>query len=148
MGLVRWMLLLWLATVVISTAVVAWAVLWHRLEFQRDSLQLQSAFDALWFDTPIGRVAGEALTVVKIAYQIDEAMLASASYAGPARWDALWYAVGPGPCYFLAICVLESHEPTIAPRWIVRRLDEPHMRAALNGDRHAQMLAFNEAIRA
>ena len=148
MGIVRWMLLLWLATVVISTAVVAWAVLWHRLDFQRENSQLQGAFDALWFDTPLGRVTGEALTVVKIAYQIDEAMLASATYAGPGRWDAVWYATGPGPCYFLAICVLEAGNPTIAPRWIVRSLDERRMRAALSGDRHAQMLAFNEAIRA
>ncbi|MDI9240422.1 hypothetical protein QLQ15_16060 [Lysobacter sp. LF1] len=148
MGAVRWMLMLWLATVVISTAVVAWAVLWHRLDFQRESAQLRAAFDALWFDTPIGRVTGQALTVVKVAYQIDEALLASAMYTGPARWDALWYAAGPGPSYFLAVCVLESGKPMTPPRWIVRTLDEPHMRAALNGDRNAQMLAFNEAIQA
>jgi hypothetical protein len=123
-------------------------VLWHRLDFQRDRSHLQAAFDALWFDTPIGRVTGEALTVVKVAYQIDEAMLASATYGGPARWDALWYAAGPGPSYFLAICVLDAGDPLLAPRWVVRPLDERHMRAALDGDCQAQMLAFNEAIQA
>lgn len=147
MDAVRWMLLVWLATFVISTILVAWVVLWHRLDFQRDRSHLQAAFDALWFDTPIGRVTGEALTVVKVAYQIDEAMLASATYGGPARWDALWYAAGPGPSYFLAICVLDAGT-TDAAHWIVRPLDEPRMRAAVQGDERARMLTFGEAVEA
>ncbi len=148
MGAVRWMLMLWLTTVVISTVVVAWVVLWHRLDFQRERSHLQAAFDALSFDTPVGRVTGDSMTVVKIAYQIDEAMLASATYGGPARWDALWYATGPGPCYFLAICVLDAGSRQAEPHWLVRPLDESRMRAALADDRQAQMLAFGQAIEA
>ena len=148
MGAARWIIAIWLGTVIVSTVLVGWVVLWHRLLLQREALRLQAAFDALCFPTPAGPVMGEALTVVKIAYQLDEPDPSLGARGGPAHWDSLWYAAGPGPCYFLAICTLDAHASELAPRWIVRRLDEARMRAALTDDARAQMLAFGEAIEA
>ena len=65
----------------------------------------------------------------------------------PEQWNSLWYAAGPGPSYFLAICTLDAHVPP-DPHWAVRTLDESSLRAALTGDDHAQMLAFGRAIEA
>ncbi|MBU8974972.1 hypothetical protein JI752_002350 [Lysobacter sp. MMG2] len=147
MAAVRWILLIWLGTVVLSTFLVSWVVLWHRLALQREAWRLQSAFDALSFDTPQGPVCGDALTVVKIAYQLDNhaaSPRAPVGYEEP--WDSLWYAAGPGPSYFVAICSTDVRDH--APHWCVRALDEPRMRAAISGDRQAEMLAFGEAIEA
>lgn len=148
MGTARWILLIWLGTVLLSTLVVSWVVLWHRLLLQRDAWRLQAAFDELQFPTPHGPVAGEALTVVKIAYQTDQTDALPAVRSTPERWNSLWYAAGPGPTYFLAICTLDTHAPEPAPRWAVRALDETRMREAVSGDRRAEMLAFGEAIEA
>ena len=142
----RWMLLIWLCTVVLSTVLVGWIVLRHRHGLQRSKAHLQTSFDALFFDTPDGRVAGEVLTVVKVAYQIDDAVGGIRQPLDP--WDSLWYAIGPGPSYFLAVCIVDHDHPERDPHWRVRPLDERRMRAALEGDRQAQMLAFGEAIEA
>lgn len=142
----RWMLLIWLCTVVLSTVLVGWIVLRHRHGLQRGKAHLQASFAELWFDTPNGRVAGEALTVVKVAYQLDEAAEEIREPLDP--WDSLWYAIGPGPSYFLAVCIVDPDHPEHAPQWRVRPLDERRMRAALAGDRQAEMLAFGEAIEA
>ncbi len=145
MDTAHWILLIWLGTVVVSTAVTGWIVLWHRLNLRQSALRLQAAFDALPFDTPLGRVNGDSLTVVKIAYRLDQDDHSLHARNGPDRWDSLWYAAGPGPSYFLAVCMPEG---CVAPRWRVRRLDETRMRAALSGDHRAEMLAFGEAIEA
>ena len=141
----RWMLLIWLCTVVLSTVLVGWIVLRHRHGLQRSKAHLQTSFDALFFDTPDGRVAGDALTVVKVAYQID---VVEGIRQPLDPWDSLWYAIGPGPSYFLAVCIVDHDHPERDPHWRVRPLDERRMRAALEGDRQAQMLAFGEAIEA
>ena len=141
----RWMLLIWLCTVVLSTVLVGWIVLRHRHGLQRSKAHLQTSFDALFFDTPDGRVAGDALTVVKVAYQID---VVEGIRQPLDPWDSLWYATGPGPSYFLAVCILDHDHPERDPHWRVRPLDERRMRAALEGDRQAEMLAFGEAIEA
>lgn len=148
MGSARWILLIWLGAVVVSTAVAGWVVLWHRLTVQRDAWRLQAAFDALPFDTPAGRVTGESLTVVKIAYQLDQDAPSIHPRGAPDHWDSLWYAAGPGPSYFLAICMIDARVPQRPPQWRVRALDESLMRAALSGDRRAEMLAFGEAMEA
>lgn len=144
----RWVIVIWLATVVVSTALAGWIVLWHRLAAQRDAMRLRAAFDALSFPTPAGPVMGEALTVVKIAYQLESDDPEVRVRPGPAHWDSLWYAAGPGPCYFLAICTTDARSPGMTPRWAVRCIDEARMRAALTDDARAQMLAFGEAIEA
>ena len=148
MGAVRWILLIWLGTVVVSTLLVSWVVLWHRHALQREAWRLQAAFDALSFDTPTGALPGEALTVVKIAYQFEHDGASADPVVEREHWDSLWYAAGPGPSYFLAICTCDAGEPEHAPQWRVRTLDESRMRAALSGDAHAQMLAFGDAIEA
>jgi hypothetical protein len=148
MDTARWILLLWLGTVVVSTIVTGWVVLWHRLTVLQNASRLQAAFDALPFDTPLGRVSGNSLTVVKIAYTADEDSPSLHSRTGPDQWDSLWYAAGPGPSYFVAVCSPEGRMPEHAPRWRVRSLDESRMREALSGDRRAEMLAFGEAIEA
>lgn len=148
MGAVRWILLVWLCMVVVSTILVGWIVLWHRMTARESAFRLQDAFDALPFDTPIGRVNGDSLTVVKIAYRLDEESPELRARGGPVRWDSLWYAAGPGPSYFLAVCMIDMESRASPPRWNVRALDEPRMRAALDGDRRAEMLAFGEAIEA
>lgn len=144
----RWVIVIWLATVVVSTALAGWIVLWHRLAAQRDAMRLRAAFDALSFPTPAGPVMGEALTVVKIAYQFEHDGASADPVVEREHWDSLWYAAGPGPSYFLAICTCDAGEPEHAPQWRVRTLDESRMRAALSGDAHAQMLAFGDAIEA
>ncbi|BDU16044.1 hypothetical protein [Lysobacter auxotrophicus] len=148
MGAARWIIVIWLGTVVVSTVLVGWIVLWHRLVVQRDAMRLQAAFDALCFPTPVGPVMGDALTVVKIAYQLDGHDPDNRTRAGPAHWDSLWYAAGPGPSYFLAICTFDARTSGMTPRWAVRCIDEARMRAALTDDVRAQMLAFGEAIEA
>lgn len=148
MGSARWILLIWLGAVVVSTVVAGWVVMWHRLSVRRDAWRLQAAFDALMFDTPAGRVTGDALTVVKIAYQIDPEPPAIRPPSTPDHWNSLWYAAGPGPSYFLVICTIDARAPQRPPQWRVRALDESLMRAALTGDRRAGMLAFGEAIEA
>ena len=148
MGAARWVIVIWLGAVIISTAIAGWVVLWHRMTFQRDAMRLQNAFDALSFPTPAGPVLGEALTVVKIAYQLDDDDPGVRARPGPAHWDSLWYAAGPGPSYFLAICTFEAHASGLAPRWAVRPIDESRMRTALTDDARAQMLAFGGAIEA
>ncbi|GAA5076295.1 hypothetical protein [Lysobacter panacisoli] len=144
----RWIPLIWLGMVVVSTAVAGWVVLWHRLTTQETATRLQQGFDALLFDTPVGRVSGDTLTVVKIAYRLDEASPELHPRGGPEGWDSLWYASGPGPSYFLAVCRVDMESRSPSPRWNVRELDESHMRTALEGDRRAEMLAFGEAIEA
>ena len=148
MGAARWIIVIWLGAVIVSTAIAGWVVLWHRLTVQRDAMRLQAAFDALAFPSPAGTVMGESLTVVKIAYQLDDDDPEVRARPGPAHWDSLWYAAGPGPSYFLAICTFEAHSSGLAPRWAVRCIDEARMRAALMDDARAQMLAFGEAIEA
>lgn len=148
MGAARWMIVIWLGIVVVSTVVTGWVVLWHRTTVQRDAMRLQAAFDALSFPTPSGPVTGERLTVVKIAYQLEADDPEVRARAGPAHWDSLWYAAGPGPSYFLAICTVEANASGIAPHWAVRCIDESRMRAALTDDVRAEMLAFGEAIEA
>ncbi|HEY0506314.1 MAG TPA: hypothetical protein VGD42_22750 [Lysobacter sp.] len=148
MNAARWILLIWLCSVLLSTLVVSWVVLWHRMILQNNALQLRAAFDALPFDTPTGRVKGDTLTVVKIAYQLDEDSPSSGVRSSPDHWDSVWYAIGPGPSYFRAICMFDAQAPARPPQWRVRALDESRMRAALSGDRRAEMLAFGEAIEA
>jgi len=148
MGATRWVIVIWLGTVVVSTVIAGWVVRWHRLTVQRDAMRLQAAFDALAFPSPDGPVMGDTLTVVKIAYQLDDDDPEVRARAGPAHWDSLWYAAGPGPSYFLAICTFDAHAAGVTPRWAVRSIDESRMRTALTDDARAQMLAFGEAIEA
>ena len=148
MGAARWIIVIWLGIVVVSTAITGWIVLWHRMTVQRDAMRLQAAFDALSFPTPAGPVMGETLTVVKVAYQLDMDDPDAHNRARPAHWDSLWYAAGPGPSYFIAICTMDRRTPSVAPRWAVRCIDEARMRAALTDDARAQMLAFGQAIEA
>ncbi|QGW64601.1 hypothetical protein GOY17_06500 [Lysobacter soli] len=148
MGAARWIIVIWLGTVMVSTVLVGWLVLWHRLTVQREAMRLQAAFDALSFPTPAGPLPGEALTVVKIAYQLDADDPDVRTRAGPAHFDSLWYAAGPGPSYFLAVCTLDARASDLSARWVVRVIDEARMRAALTDDARAQMLAFGGAIEA
>jgi len=148
MGAMRWIIVIWLGTVIVSAVLAGWIVLWHRLTVQRDATRLQAAFDALAFPSPAGPVRGETLTVVKIAYQLDDDDPDIRTRPGPAHWNSLWYAAGPGPSYFLAICTLDARATDMAPRWAVRCIDEARMRAAVSDDARAQMLAFGEAIEA
>lgn len=140
--------LVWLGILAIFAAALVYGLRRNRATIQRKKAWLQASFDALTFDTPAGRVHGSALTVVKIAHTAATSEVPDFSPRSPQSWDAFWYAVGPGPSYFLAICMITSNEPTTPPRWAIRPLDEARMRAALAGDRQAHMLAFGEAIKA
>ncbi len=142
-----WLVLLWLACVTVSVTLVLLAVARNRRTVQRKKAALQASFDALSFDTPAGRVHGDALTVAKIAYQPGNEVPHYAA-RGAAHWDAFWYAVGPGPSYFLAICMVDTHAREAPPQWVVRPIDEARMHAALAGDALAERLAFGGAIKA
>lgn len=143
----HWIVLIFLALVVLSAMLVWQAVRRNRASIERRKAALRASFDALRFDTPEGTLRGDALEVVKIAHQPGQ-QTPYYNGRGPAHWDAFWYAVGPGPCYFLAICMVDTSDVSAPPRWTIRQLDETRMRAALVDDPQAQALAFDSAIKA
>lgn len=143
----HWVVLIFLSLVAVS-AMLGWlAVRRNRVVVERKKAALRASFDALRFNTPAGTVRGDALDVVKISHQFGQEVPYSGG-RGPQHWDAFWYAVGPGPSYFLVICMVETNEPENPPRWTIRELDESQMRAALVDDPGAKALAFGGAIKA
>jgi hypothetical protein len=109
---------------------------------------LRITFVQLQFQTPLGRVPGTALKVVKISHR-------AAGFDGDEVYDlfgdrqmpdAFWYCVGPGPSYFLAIARARMHRGDARVDWIVRTLTEERMRGALHGDDKATALAFGRAM--
>jgi len=143
----HWIVLI-LPALVALTAMIVWlAVGRSRIAVERKKAVLRASFDALRFTTPAGPVHGDALDVVKISHQFGQE---TPYYGGrgPAHWDAFWYAVGPGPSYFLAICMVDTSKVEVPPQWTIRQLDEIQMRAALMDDPAANALAFGGAIRA
>ncbi|MDR0184098.1 hypothetical protein [Lysobacter arvi] len=112
--------------------------------------EVMRSFNAQTFDTPVGRVTGEALRIVKISKQ-------SMRFAGDDVYslgqqhqpsDAFLYCVGPGPSYFLAIAMAETGAGAVSVKWVLRPLTEERMRGALMGDRKATALAFGRATEA
>ncbi|GAA5069707.1 hypothetical protein [Lysobacter panacisoli] len=110
--------------------------------------ELRATFDRKTFDTPQGKVTGEALKVVKVSRQTvrfaadDVYQLA----ADPLPADTFWYCVGPGPSYFLAIAIVQVGYGKVDAEWVIRPLTEQRMRGALIGDRKATALAFGSAV--
>ena len=112
--------------------------------------EVMRSFNAQAFDTPVGRVTGEALKIVKISKQ-------SMQFAGDDVYalghqhqpsDAFLYCVGPGPSYFVAIAIAQTGFGAVSVKWVVRPLTEERMRGALVGDRKATALAFGRATEA
>ena len=144
----RWIILMFFSAMAVTVALVALAVKRNRTTVERKKAALRASFDALVFITPEGTVHGDALEVVKIAYQPGQEAPNFASSGGPGHWDAFWYATGPGPSYFVVVCMVDTNDPATPPRWVIRPIDEARMRAALVDDPHAQALAFGGAIKA
>jgi len=111
---------------------------------ERDAMR--ASFAAQTFDTPEGRVSGEALRVVRIASLGTTKPNMPENNVTKTR-DDFWYAVGPGPSYFLAIPTIGvTYGQVTFVRWVIRPLSEARMRGALAGDRRATKLAFGEAF--
>ena len=140
-----WIVLLFVAIVAVSALAMAVGIRRTRAATERKKAWLRASFEGLSFDTPMGPVHGTSLTVVKIVHPAG-AEVPYFGGRGKPRWDAFWYAVGPGPSYFLAICMIDTSEFSAPPKWAVRPLHESRMRAALVGDIQAQQLAFGEAV--
>ena len=100
--------------------------------------QRQRSFEALTFETPEGRVSGNAVRVVKVVTH------ENGDYTGPR--DLYRYCVAPGPSYFVAMCHVERLHSPARLKWVVRPLTEERMRGALVGDDTALALAF-EGVR-
>jgi hypothetical protein len=112
--------------------------------------EVMRSFNAQTFDTPVGRVTGEALKIVKISKQ-------SMQFAGDDVYalgqshqpsDAFLYCIGPGPSYFVAIAIAQTGLGAVSVKWVVRPLTAERMRGALVGDRKATALAFGRATEA
>lgn len=105
---------------------------------------LRDTFLALRFDTPDGRVAGDAIRVVKIFKQgmpfaYDDVFSIP---VGPRQIsDSFWYCVGPARTCFLAIPTVEAGLGRAKVTWVVRPLSEDRMRAALID--HPEALALH-----
>lgn len=111
---------------------------------------LQQHFDALRFDTPAGVVNGAQLEIVKRALTSTNdgvgLELNLSRNAGGNASDEFWYCVGPGPCYFVVIPVVQrSFAMRASVQWIVRPLTEARMRGSLITDRKATRAAFGDA---
>lgn len=112
--------------------------------------EVMRSFNAQTFDTPVGRVTGEALKIVKISRQPmqlggDDVYTLSREHQPS---DAFLYCVGPGPSYFVAIAIAQTGFGAMSVKWVVRPLTEERMRGALVGDRKATALAFGRATEA
>lgn len=110
--------------------------------------KLRATFDRQTFDTPQGKVTGEALRVVKVCRQMSRFAGDDVYVLGrdPVPSDTFWYCVGPGPSYFLAIAIVQVGFGKVDPQWVIRPLTEQRMRGALIGDRKATALAFGSAM--
>ena len=116
------------------------AVVVMAVRARRDfDVAVKRSFDALTFQTPGGRVRGDAVRVVKVVAQ-------SVGNDQPGPQDLFWYCVGSGPSYFLALGHVRRRLPPVRVEWVVRPLTEDRMRNALAGDDRATALAFGSAV--
>lgn len=134
----------------VTLVFVALVVVAARAGRRKIKAEVMRSFNAQTFDTPVGRVTGEALKIVKISKQ-------SMQFAGDDVYtlgrqhqpsDAFLYCVGPGPSYFVAIAIAQAGFGAVSVKWVVRPLTEERMRGALIGDRKAAALAFGRATEA
>lgn len=119
----------------------------HRRKIKAEVMR---SFNAQTCDTPVGRVTGEALKIVKISKQPMQFAGDDVSTLGRQHQpsDAFLYCVGPGPSYFVAIAIAQTGLGAVSVKWVVRPLTEERMRGALVGDRKATALAFGRATEA
>jgi len=136
-----------LATLAIAIGVAAFAAASVVCQRRMQRAAMQASFVAQSFDTPNGRVKGNALQVVKVS------RLAASTPNGVEGMniktrDEFWYCVGPGPSYFLAIPTVGIRNGLSVEfvRWVIRPLSEERMRGALQGDQRAVNLAFGKAF--
>lgn len=110
--------------------------------------RLRTTFDRQTFDTPQGKVTGEALKAVKVCRQTTRFAGDDVYRLGrdPMPSDTFWYCVGPGLSYFLAIAIVQVGYGKVDAEWVIRSLTEQRMRGALIGDRKATALAFGSAV--
>jgi hypothetical protein len=96
---------------------------------------LRETFAALDFATPQGVVSGAQVQVVKVYKQnMGRAYDDVFNIGTPHVHDSFWYCVAPGPCYFVAIPLLQAGRGRVSVQWVVRLLTEERMRAALQDD--------------
>lgn len=117
-----------LALIVAAVWVTAWYQRRGQAQAYRDSFERQ------WFDTPHGRVSGEAMRVVwrrRLPPGVD----------GVVR--EAWFCVGPGQSYFRAVpAQRDDWRDGRGIDWEIVALGEERMRTALQTDPGALAQAF------
>lgn len=100
----------------------------------------ETSFAQLRFPTYGQRLTGAEVTVVKRGNKPPPGpALPSVSDVAKASW---WYCVGPRRSCYMAIAQCERHWLGWKVRWMVRPVDQEHMRQALHGDDDALWQAF------
>lgn len=131
--------------VIVGVLLTAAAVLWlnnHRQADKQLRLAQEQSFSQLRFPTYGQRLTGAEVTVIRRDQCPPPApVLPAAQAAAQASW---WYCVGPRRTCYMAVALCERQWLRWQVRWVVRPLDEQHMRQALDGDAEALWLAFGE----
>lgn len=132
--------------VIVGVLLVA-AVLWLKNHRQADK-QLRQAqeqsFSQLRFPAYGQRLTGAEVTVIRrdnCPPPAPAPTLPAAQAAAEATW---WYCMGPRRTCYMAVALCERQWLRWQVRWVIRPLDEQHMRQLLDGDDDAMWLAFGE----
>ena len=104
----------------------------------------EQSFAHLRFPAYGARLTGAEVTVVKRGNRPPEVpSLPTLDDTADASW---WYCVGPRRTCYMAIAQCERQWLSWKVRWVVRPLDEEHMRQALDGDDDALWQAFGWGV--
>lgn len=105
-------------------------------------LAQEQSFSQLRFPTYGQRLTGAEVTVIRRDRCPPPApVLPAAEGVQEASW---WYCMGPRRTGYMAVALCERQWLRWQVRWVIRPLDEQHMRQALDGDDEALWLAFGE----
>lgn len=132
-----------LVALLVGLIVAAGIWLHNHRQIDRQLQQAQEqSFSQLRFPTYGQRLTGAEVTVIRRDQCPPPApVLPAAQTAEQASW---WYCVGPRRTCYMAVALCERQWLRWQVRWVVRPLDEQHMRQALGGDDEALWLAFGE----
>nr|WP_295376375.1 hypothetical protein [Pseudoxanthomonas sp.] len=126
-----------LASVLIFAAVV----MLHVQHSRAGDRLLQRSFDGLTFPAETGTLRVADITVVKrVTHDVSR-------HSDHAPLAALWYCVGPGPSYYVAVAqYVRNGWRSGRYDWVVRPLDAERMRGELGSDQEALHAAFGDHV--